>query len=447
MKKILIYALSAVLLASCLPRDMQVPQSPLLATLERKSGLIAYVGIDGNMYVSDQGGGKLQQLTDDALIPENVGEPLLYYQYPTWSRDGGQVAFMGFSFDGEDGQSKLMVANIDDDSLKEVYTSDSEHPIYLNWSPDNANLTFISTNATEQNMVLQSVPAQGGERTILDTGSPYYWSWAPDGDTMIVHAGGTAASAPEHVAFLDVGSSTVTEHAVDSVSIPASSQSNTIQSFQAPAWSPNGNRIALAHITEEENQILVTDAAGENPEKVGTFTEKTAFAWSPDSSQLAYIDGEQALEAGTLGPLHIVDLESSEEVVEEGNIIAFFWSPDSQEIAYFILIPTQAEGSSSGDSSGSEQTPQFGLELRVLDVSSGESRELVTYRPTQQFLNVLPYFDQYHQSATIWSPDNNNLVVSFMGESGNPGIAIVAASGKLEPRILTQGYIAFWSWK
>jgi hypothetical protein len=86
------------------------------------------------------------------------------------------------------------------------------------------------------------------------------------------------------------------------------------------------------------------------------------------------------------------------------------------------------------------------VELHVLDVTSGESRELFTYRPTQQFLSILPYFDQYHQSATIWSPDNNNLVLSFLGESG-PGIAVVAASGKLEPRFLTQGYLAFWSWE
>ena len=84
MKKLLTFIVSALLIASCLPRDMQVPQSPLLSTLERKSGLISYMGIDGNMYVSDQGGGKLKQLTEDAVIPENQGESVLYYQYPTW---------------------------------------------------------------------------------------------------------------------------------------------------------------------------------------------------------------------------------------------------------------------------------------------------------------------------------------------------------------------------
>jgi TolB protein len=146
--------------------------------------------------------------------------------------------------------------------------------------------------------------------------------------------------------------------------------------------------------------------------------------------------------------LHVVDLETSEEIVEDDDIIAFFWSPSGEELAYFILFQAQPEGGSSDGSGGSAQTtPQFGLELRVLNVTSGESRELFTYQPTQQFLSVLPYFDQYHQSATIWSPDNNNLVLSFIDSSGNPGIAVVAASGKLQPRRLADGYLAFWSWE
>jgi len=439
MKKLLVYALSlsAFLLASCLPKDAQVPQSPLLSTLERKSGLISYIGSDGNMYVSDQGGGHLKKLTKDAVIPQSQNDPLLYYQYPTWSRDGSQLAFIGLKSDGTQTQSTVMVANMDDDSVTEIYKSESEHPIYLNWSPDNANLSFISTNVSGQNMILQSIPAQGGDRTILDTGSPYYWSWAPDGHVMIVHAGGTAASALEHIAFLTVDSSTVTEQGLDS----------TPASFQAPAWSPDGSRIALTRAADLQNEIVVTDTAGKNPKKVGSFASKTAFAWSSDSTRLAYIDGDQALNAGTLGPLHVVDLETSKEMVEDGNILAFFWSPSGKELAYFILLQANGDSSSSGGSGSSQTTPQYVLQLHVLDVTTGESRKLFTYQPTQQFLSVLPYFDQYHQSVTIWSPDNNNLVLSFLDSSGNPGIAVVAASGKLEPRILAQGYLAFWSWK
>ena len=434
MKKILVYFLSMFLVASCLPKDVQVPQSPLLSTLERKSGLIGYIGADGNMYVSDQGGGHLKKLTEDAVTPQKQGDPVLYYQYPTWSRDGSQLAFIGLNSDGTKTESNLMVANMDNDSVNEIYKSDSEHPIYLNWSPDNENLSFISTNVSGQNIILQSIPAKGGDRTILDTGSPYYWSWAPNGHVMIIHAGGTAASAPEHIAFLNIDASTVSEQGLDEKSAP----------FQTPAWSLDGTHIALARAGELQNEIVVTDAAGENPKKVGTFASKAAFAWSSDSTRLAYIDGEQAMDAGTFGPLHVVDLETSKEMVEDANIVAFFWSPSGKEIAYFVLLQANPDSSGSGSST---TTTQYVLQLHVLDVTTGKSRELFTYRPTQQFLSVLPYFDQYHQSVTIWSPDNNNLVLSFLDSSGNPGIAVVAASGKLQPRLLAQGYLAFWSWQ
>ena len=250
---------------------------------------------------------------------------------------------------------------------------------------------------------------------------------------VLVHAGGAEASSPEHIAFLSVDSPTVTEQGI----------ATTPGIFQAPAWSPDGSRIALARAAEDGNEIIVTDAAGENPQTIGTFTEKTAFAWSHDGSRLAYIDGVQALSAGTIGSLHVYDVETSEEIVQDGDIVAFFWSPGGEEIAYFVLLQAQAEGSAEGSG---QAAPQFLVELHVLDVTSGESRDLFTYRPTQQFLNILPYFDQYHQSATIWSPDNNNLVLSFLGESG-PGIAVVAASGKLQPRLLAQGFLAFWSWE
>ena len=89
MKKFFLFTIAVTLISSCLPQDTQVPQSPLLPLLERKSGLIAYIGTDGNMFVSDQGGNKLEQLTDDAQISQNQTDLFHYYQFPSWSKDGG----------------------------------------------------------------------------------------------------------------------------------------------------------------------------------------------------------------------------------------------------------------------------------------------------------------------------------------------------------------------
>ncbi len=430
MKKIIPLLLISALATACLPQDVQVPQSPLLPFLERKSGLIAYVGGDGNMYVVDQSGKSPQAITDDADLDESGSGAVRYYQYPTWSLDGNQLAFVAVVGEGaERAQSEMFAWNVDEEQLEKIYSSENEHPFYLYWSPNNNAVSFLSSGASGQSILLQSISVNDGERTILDVGSPYYWSWAPNGSTMIVHAGGAETSpVPEHIAFLQTDSGII-EDGLEAASA----------SFQAPAWSPDGSRILLTRVNdEEENEIILADSAGAYQETLATFDVNAAFAWSPDNQLVAYIEGEQAISAGTLGTLHVMDVNASEDFFQDEDVFAFFWSPNSRKLAYFKPFLVEGSGATG---------QQLLLQLHVLDVVSGESQELFNFQPSNQFSGVLPYFDQYHQSATIWSPDSNNLVLSFVDAEGNAGIAVVAASGQLEPRLIASGFLAFWSWR
>ncbi|HJS19545.1 MAG TPA: hypothetical protein VJ785_12420 [Anaerolineales bacterium] len=438
MKKIILTLLfSALLVTSCLPADTQIPQSPLLPFLERKSGLIAYVGADWNIYTSDQAGGNQVAHTDDAVIPSEATGAYRFYTHPTWSRDGASLGFVAMSGQGTDVSSEVYIANVEEEPAQKVFTSESEQPVYLYWSPDNAELSFISSTADGRSLVLQSVSSGREERTVIDTGSPYYWSWAPDGRTMIVHTGSPQSTVPEHLAFLQVDSEVV-EQGIDA--LPAT--------FQAPAWSPDGSRILMTRLGEDDTkEIILTDSRGEFDRVIDSYDLNTAFAWSNNSDRVAYIKGEQTLGAGTFGTFHVLDLETSEELFEDEQVYAFFWSPNDRKIAYFTPVLSEAPAEEQqGDSTAQAQQQVF-LQLQVLDVETGESRDLFTFRPTDQFAAVMPYFDQYHQSATIWSPDSNNLVLSFLTNEGQAGIAVVAASGQLEPRLLAPGYLAFWSWE
>src|SRR5512145_1424386 len=119
MKKIIFFTLITLFISACLPQNVQVPQSPLLSTLERKAGLIAYIGVDGNIYVSDQGGGNLSQLTNDAAASDQSGE-FNFYQLPTWSLDGNQLAYVGTSGTNTNATAKLFVTNIADEKTVEI---------------------------------------------------------------------------------------------------------------------------------------------------------------------------------------------------------------------------------------------------------------------------------------------------------------------------------------
>lgn len=64
-------AVLALGVTACLPEGMRLPQNEFLPLLERKSGLIAYLGTDGNIYMVDQSGSSPRQVTTDARIAES----------------------------------------------------------------------------------------------------------------------------------------------------------------------------------------------------------------------------------------------------------------------------------------------------------------------------------------------------------------------------------------
>jgi len=127
------------------------------------------------------------------------------------------------------------------------------------------------------------------------------------------------------------------------------------------------------------------------------------------------------------------------------SVIGFFWSPNGRKLAYFVPFVSEPDPATND----TDSTTLF-FQLNMLDVATGGTKELFTFRPTDQFVSIIPYFDQYHQSATIWSPDSRNLVVSmYYRKNGEavPGIFVLAASGNLEPRYIADGWVAAWSWK
>ncbi len=416
----------AFIVVACAPGDIQIPQSPALKFFERKSGSVAYIGNDGNIYITDQGATNTYPVTTD-LTTETAGSIL--YQAPTWSPAGNELAFVRLEQTGaSELTTEIIIADTEGESSHSVYSSQNLFPIYLYWSPNGQTLTALTTTPSQQTLALLSIPLDGGEPRVLDTGSPFYWSWAPDGSTMIVHKNGGNQDAVNQISYLNVDGDVTEFVTPDS---PAS--------FQAPAWSPDGNFILLTKVTENKNQqLILTDSTGSSIKTVAEFDLNVSFAWASNGKQFAYIAGDEKMNPGALGPLHVANTESDEEIVIDEKVFAYFWSPDALEIAYFVPVLAQADETS-------DQTLYF--QLNILEVASKESRLIASFQPTEGFLAIIPYIDQYHQSTTIWSPDSNNLVISFIDNNGTPGIAIVPSSGITKPRMLVEGSYAAWSWK
>ena len=107
------------------------------------------------------------------------------------------------------------------------------------------------------------------------------------------------------------------------------------------------------------------------------------------------------------------------------------------KLAYFSI-------GSTGNSDG--VTQEFTLDLSVLEVDSGDIISLTSLRPTDAFMTqIVPHFDQYQRSSTIWSPNDRYLVINSITEDSGPGIFVIDATGNLQPRLANYGVMPFWS--
>jgi hypothetical protein len=84
----------------------------------------------------------------------------------------------------------------------------------------------------------------------------------------------------------------------------------------------------------------------------------------------------------------------------------------------------------------------------IYEVAADKLDPLISFTPTGEFLQTVPYFDQYHLSLTFWSPDSRYLVLTKSNASGPGGtVWVVDTSGEKEPQQVGEGTIAVWSWQ
>ena len=428
---LLLFTAAIFLLASC-TRSVQTG-TRIRGSSGNDGGHIAFTGLDGNMYILNPLEGEAHQLTHDASPGDKSRTE---YRHPSWSFDGESLAFVRYRADNSGNvESTLFISDVQGNDKTTLLTSEEIVPFYLYWSPDSRNISFLSSLNSAGELLLQILPSDGGEPAFVDMGQPFYWSWSADSSSILTHTGGSTMEKPEKAAIKlfdlseDIYSSTTLNY------FPAF--------FQAPQYSPDGSQLLVAaEMLQRHSTLVIARNNGEPEDLLVDWQGPLTFSWSPDGKRIAYVAGRPFPIGGSIGTLNILSMndggERSGYQVKSRNILAFFWSPDSTKIALFEPQIVAADGS--------QET--FVLAVSVLNVADGSVKPLTKIRPTRAFLGqVIPYYDQYQRSHTIWSPDSSHIVVNGSTDENLPGIYVVSTEGRGGSSFIAHGVYPFWSWQ
>jgi len=200
------------------------------------------------------------------------------------------------------------------------------------------------------------------------------------------------------------------------------------KSSTAPAWSPDGRRLAFGSDRADKRQIYLIDPSGGEAEKLTSSEEGAgSFKWSPDGSTIAFTSTDPAGAAlkereKTYGQFDVIGQEHRMthlyviEVATKGvrrltngsfTVGSFDWSPDGRQIAFDHRINSDNANGGTAD-------------ISVVTVADGKIRPLVTQNGPD--------------TSPVWSPDGSRI--AFESAMANPSffytnsvIATVAASG------------------
>ena len=389
-------------------------------------GRLAYVADDNHVYTVAVEGGDPRRV-DSAPGEQAVAGEVRVSRWPTWTGDGSRLAFMRLRSGVGDAPAAAEVWTVEPDGsgLRRIWESGDLAPIYMAWSPDASALALLAQRREGLELVLVD-PAGGLPPRKVAEGNPLYSSWSPDAGELLIHAGGDHRSNPaaELVVVRTVG--------------PEARRALGLQpgDFRAPAWSPDGSRVAVVAEAPGSTAVLaVANATGSDVVRIAPLSEEVAFTWAPGGEHLAFstrAPGERLLYRG----LEVVRTDGSGRAqITSEPVIAFFWSPDGSRLA-FAAVDRQAQA----------------LAWFVTDATGRSPKQVAQFLPSEEQVRHFAFFDQYAQSHGVWSPDSRYLTYAGTvgGGPNEPAgprrsrVFVVPADGSAEPRAVVDGNIGIW---
>lgn len=398
---------------------------------DRLAGQIAFIDAIGNVHTIQPDGSQQAAITADAG-PQDDSDDVRLYDTIAWSQVSPRLA-MTERVEGRIGtlEESVLIADTATGDLRPVFKRTGSSPFYLYWAPHAEALTFLASRIGQFDLELWLW--QEGELLSLDRGQPYYWDWSPLGDLIVTHVGG-AGEQGRIGRLLGPGQASAAIQSAPGI-------------FQAPAISPDGGQLVISSGAGPSGRLLLLESGGDLLRELANVRRAVAFDWSPDGDQLAFVE-QRAPDISGFGELMLLDMRAGGDSRPRGTgieqVAGFFWSPTGDRIA--ALTPVINPRGDDRQIRRGSQSSEPRLRIVILDVASGDSRAVTEFVPTAAFLRILPFYDQYQRSSTIWSPDGHALVFTGRRTDGFGGLFVLHLGAEDEvPRLISRAELAFWS--
>src|SRR5476651_1250611 len=214
---------------------------------------------------------------------------------------------------------------------------------------------------------------------------------------------------------------------------------NAKKSSSAPAWSPDGSRLAFVSDRTDKRQIYLISPQGGEAEPLTALEDGVGggFAWSPDGRTIAYAATEAKPAAvkdrdKKYGEFQVVEQDHrmthlfsidvatrATRTLTSGSFTvgSFSWSPDGRSIAFDHRVNPALANSGSAD-------------ISIVRVANASVRKLVT--------------QDGPDSHPVWSPDGSRI--AFQTAMANPaffysnGLIATIPAGGGAPTVLTTAF-------
>lgn len=359
-----------------------------IATFNEPGRLVVVDG-GGDVVVIDPDGSNRVAITEDA------GDTAIYSQ-PIWSPDGSSLAWGQATPDG----FAVGLYRFDDGAPTKVETP--QLPFYLYWSPDSRNIGVLHNGSDGLDFVMVDVPAT--TTSVVDGGAPFYFSWSPDSGRVVTHVG------PDRFETVEPNGS-------------HEQLGSTAPGYLAPQWTPAG----IFHVDDGGLVVEGDDGERRHIAELGQFT---TFVVNRQGTHVALqsTGGNPAISVGLVevaavpgDVVVIVDAATGEsEVLTQRPALGFFWSPDGNSL--LVMTPT-------GE----------GIQATVWELT-GDKTDYLEFRPSVFLIrDMFPFFPQYAQSMSYWSPDSTAFVYA-----ADDGIWVQDLGGGAPNKVSDGSWVA-WS--